>query len=320
MKLGYTIWNDYHFAYHLEILDQLRDIGVEVIVIAPQYLLDRDDRARLGAVYHPIRSVVEAARMRSFEIMLKPHFTPRDSRGKLPADWQGWVGTVDMNSWPLLMGRIKLEVESLARDYRPQYLCIGSDLAGTHNHRTEWQETIDTVTLSSASLVYGSSSWEPLLKRFRWALFWSILFGRYQRILDLTLPSKRFVIPGDQGNRVGQSIYRSGFRFDLDAVGLNLYWPPEDPKHEDLRTAWFDYALNGFEINYVEAVEQWHRTNPLWITECDLIGPHRADLEYYRQWWETCLEVWENRCEMLICREDGEPQWIKLMQERKQVG
>ena len=212
MKLGYTISNDYHFTHYSEILDQLREIGVEVIAIVPQYLLDRDDRARFVALYLPIRSAVEAARMRGFEVMLKPHFIPRDSQGKLPVDWPGWIGSGDMNSWPLLMGRIKLEVESLARDYRPDYLCIGSDLTGTHMHRQEWKEIIDAVTPYESSFVYSSSFWEPLLRRFRWPLFWAVLLGRYHRVLDLTLPSKRFVLPSDQRNQVGQSIYRSGFR------------------------------------------------------------------------------------------------------------
>ena len=147
MKLGYTLWNDYHFTNYPEILANLREIGVEIIVIVPQYLLDRDDRARLVGVYLPIKNLVNEVKQSGFELMIKPHFIPRESKGKQPPNWQGWVGTVDMNSWGLLMGRIKLELESLTRDYRPRYFCIGSDLIGTHAQREEWAKIIDAMTV-----------------------------------------------------------------------------------------------------------------------------------------------------------------------------
>lgn len=315
MKLGYTLWNDYHFTNYPEILANLREIGVEIIVIVPQYLLDRDDRARLVGVYLPIKNLVNEVKQSGFELMIKPHFIPRESNGKQPPNWQGWVGTVDMNSWGLLMGRIKLELESLTRDYRPRYFCIGSDLVGTHAQREEWAKIIDAMTGFEVSLVYASNFSQPLIKRFRWALFWSSLLGRHNRTLDLVFQSERFEIPDVQRAQVARSIYRSGFRFPLDAVGLNLYWPPEDKKYEDLSEKWFQYERSGFEINYVESVEMWRGTNPLWITECDLIGQHRSDLDYYQKWWETCLDVWGNMCEVLICKEDETPQWIETARQ-----
>ena len=60
MKLGYTIWSDYHYTHFLEILPKLKEIGVTTIAIVPQYLLDRDDRARLVEIYLPIRDTISA--------------------------------------------------------------------------------------------------------------------------------------------------------------------------------------------------------------------------------------------------------------------
>tara|TARA_B100000519_G_C14242200_1_gene437866 strand:- start:1088 stop:2263 length:1176 start_codon:yes stop_codon:yes gene_type:complete len=312
MKLGYTIWSDYHYTHFLEILPKLKEIGVTTIAIVPQYLLDRDDRARLVEIYLPIRDTISAIRDTGFELMVKPHFVPRDSSGKMPSNWQGWVGTVKMNSWELLMGRIRLELESLAKDYQPEYLCLGSDLIGTHRNRIQWQDIITSLTTFNTSLVYGNTFWQPLLQRFRWRLFWSVLFGSYNRVLNLALPTRRFIVPDDQQTDVGRSIYRSGFRFSLDAVGLNLYWPPEDNKYDDIEEIWFNYQQNGLEINYVEATENWKGDNPLWITECDLVGPHRSDMQYYQKWWETCISVWGGRCELIMCHEQGPPQWIEM--------
>ena len=189
MKLGYTFWSDYHYTHFPEILPQLKEIGVSTVAIVPQYLLDRDDRARLVEIYLPVRDTISAIREYEFELMIKPHFVPRDASGKMPSNWQGWVGTVKMSSWSLLMGRIKLELESLAKDYQPQYLCIGSDLIGTHRTQMEWQEIIDCVTPFNTSLVYANTFWQPLLRRFRWSLFWSVLFGSYNRVLNLALPA-----------------------------------------------------------------------------------------------------------------------------------
>merc|ERR1712093_478451 len=75
---------------------------------------------------------------------------------------------------------------------------------------------------------------------------------------------------------------------------------------------WFNYQQNGLEINYVEATENWKGDNPLWITECDLVGPHRSDMQYYQKWWETCISVWGGRCELIMCHEQGPPQWIEM--------
>ena len=319
MKLGYTFWSDYHYTHFPEILPQLKEIGVSTVAIVPQYLLDRDDRARLVEIYLPVRDTISAIREYEFELMIKPHFVPRDASGKMPSNWQGWVGTVKMSSWSLLMGRIKLELESLAKDYQPQYLCIGSDLIGTHRNQLEWQEIIDCVTPFNTSLVYANTFWQPLLRRFRWSLFWSVLFGSYNRVLNLALPAKRFVVPDEQRTDVGRSIYRSGFRFSLDAVGLNLYWPPEDQKYEDLESVWFDYNENGLQTNYVEAVEHWQGDNPLWVTECDLVGPHRSDIQYYREWWENCISIWGNRCELMMCHEQGDPQWIEMVKSSRLI-
>ena len=85
--------------------------------------------------------------------------------------------------------------------------------------------------------------------------------------------------------------------------------------YEDLLEKWVQYERSGFEINYVESVEMWRGTQPLWITECDLIGPHRSDLDYYQKWWETCLDIWGDKCEVLICKEDETQQWIETARQ-----
>ena len=125
--------------------------------------------------------------------------------------------------------------------------------------------------------------------------------------------------PNEQQVDVGRSIYRSGFRFSLDAIGLNLYWPPEDKKYDKLESIWFNYQESGSQVNYVEAVERWQGDNPLWITECDLVGPHRSDVEYYQKWWETCISVWGNRCELMMCHEQGPPQWIEMVRSSPSI-
>ena len=64
------------------------------------------------------------------------------------------------------MGRIRLELESLAKDYQPEYLCLGRDLIGTHRNRIQWQDIITSLTTFNTSLVYGNTFWQPLLQHW----------------------------------------------------------------------------------------------------------------------------------------------------------